>query len=109
MRGRLSTKESNRWNQALEYQALRQFIKLTDPSDSESAAKKIAESVKNELTPRQQEFVRMYYIDQMTMYDIAAETGISVSTVSKTLKRARERLRKFLKYSGRMLLDEMDG
>jgi len=52
--------------------------------------------------------VKLYYIDQMTMYDIASLTGVSVSTVSRTLKRARERLRKFLRYGGRMLLEKLE-
>ena len=91
-----------------EYQALRQFIRLAHSSDSESMAGKVAEAVENELTPRQRELVKLYYIDQMTMYDIASLTGVSVSTVSRTLKRARERLRKFLRYGGRMLLEKLE-
>jgi RNA polymerase sigma factor (sigma-70 family) len=91
-----------------EYQALRQFIRLTDSSDAESTAYRVAEAVQNELTPRQRELVRLYYISQMTMYDIASLSGVSVSTVSRTLKRARGRLRKFLRYSGRILLEKIE-
>ncbi|NCB51073.1 MAG: sigma-70 family RNA polymerase sigma factor [Clostridia bacterium] len=102
------TREESQPTRDQEYQALRQFLRLADSSDSESMAQKIAGAVENELTPRQRELVHLYYIDQMTMYDIAIKSGVSVSTVSRTLKRARERLKKFLRYGGRMLLDKIE-
>ena len=104
----MNTGNMSRWTRDREYQALRQFIRLTESSDAESMAHKVAEAVATELTPRQRELVRLYYINQMTMYEIASMRGVSVSTVSRTLKRARERLRKFLRYGGRMLLDRIE-
>jgi DNA-directed RNA polymerase specialized sigma subunit len=71
----MSTNKGNDWTRDREYQALRQFIRLADSSETDSLAQKIADAVKHELTPRQRELVRLYYIDQMTMYAIAAETG----------------------------------
>lgn len=91
-----------------EYQALRQFIRLIDSSDTDSMAQKVADAVAHELTPRQRELVRLYYIDQATMYAIAEELRLSVSTVSRTLKRARGRLKKYLRYGGRLLLEETE-
>lgn len=104
----MSTSKGNDWTRDREYQALRQFIRLADSSETDSLAQKIADAVENELTPRQRELVRLYYINQMTMYAVASEAGVSVSTVSRTLKRARERLRRFLRYGGRLLLDETE-
>lgn len=61
-----------------------------------------------ELTPRQIELARMYYLDQMLMQDIADARGITVSSVSRTLKRGRARLRRALRYGGPALLDSIE-
>lgn len=52
-----------------------------------------------ELTARQQEMVRLYYDEGMTMPQIAAQLGVNRSTVCRTLRRARERLYRFLRYT----------
>ncbi len=45
-----------------------------------------------ELTERQLQCLRMYYFEERNMYEIAQRTGVSVPTVSRHLKKARERL-----------------
>lgn len=67
----------------------------------------MAAAVESELTPRQRQLVRLYYIQQHTMPDIARELGVSVSTVSRTLRRARARLLRSLRYSGRAILSAL--
>ncbi len=67
-----------------------------------SAEYRIASAMEEELTPRQRQMVRMYYIDQKTMETIAGELGVTTSTVSRTL--ARGRLRRCLRYGGSALL-----
>ena len=52
----------------------------------------------NELTDCQRRYLLHYYRDCMTMRAIAAEYGVNVSTVSRTLRRARNRLRRILQY-----------
>ena len=52
-----------------------------------------------ELTARQEEFVHMYFDLKMSVTAIAEKEGIHKSSVSRTLKRARERLKSYLKYS----------
>jgi DNA-directed RNA polymerase specialized sigma24 family protein len=54
------------------------------------------------------QLVRMYYIDQMLMSDIAATLGLDLSTVSRTIKRGRERLRRSMRYGGRTLLSSAE-
>lgn len=54
---------------------------------------------REELTRRQQEIVRLYYDEGMTVRQIAAEIGRNPSTVSRTLRRAKERLHRCLRYS----------
>ena len=52
-----------------------------------------------ELTTRQREMVSLYYDQGMTIPQIAEQLGLNRSTVSRTLRRARERLYRFLQYS----------
>ena len=54
---------------------------------------------KLELTPRQAEMIHLYYDRGYSMPQIARELGIYTSSVSKTLKRGMERLKRYLKYS----------
>lgn len=50
----------------------------------------------------------MYYIEQMPMQDIADELGLHISSVSRTIKRGRERLKSALSYGGRNLLASLE-
>lgn len=52
-----------------------------------------------ELTERQREMVALYYDQGMTMPQIAERLGVKRSTVSRTLRRARDRLHRFLRYT----------
>ncbi len=52
-----------------------------------------------ELTPRQQELLSMYFDQGMTVPQIARELGVNRSTVSRTLRRAKERLYRCLRYA----------
>ena len=52
-----------------------------------------------ELTQRQQQLLRLYFEEGETMPQIARELHVSCSTVSRTLRRARERLYRCLRYS----------
>ena len=52
-----------------------------------------------ELTPRQRQMLALYYDQGMTIPRIAEELGVNRSTVSRTLRRARERLYRCLRYA----------
>ena len=52
-----------------------------------------------ELTPRQQEMLHLYYDLGLSIPQIARERGVHKSSVSRTLARARERLKRYLQYS----------
>ncbi len=61
--------------------------------------KLISEIAKRELSQRQKACVHMYYADNIKMEDIAKELGITKSTVSKHIKKAKLCIEKYLKYS----------
>ena len=54
--------------------------------------------IMEELTPLQREALIAYYIQGQTITQIARDRGVQKSTVSRTLHRAEEKLRRFLRY-----------
>ena len=52
-----------------------------------------------ELTPRQAQLLHLYYDLGYSMSGIAGELGIDKSTVSRTISRGRERLKRYVQYS----------
>lgn len=51
-----------------------------------------------ELTPRQNQMLDLYFEHSMNMVEIARELGVNPSTVSRTLRRAKKRLYSCLRY-----------
>lgn len=54
--------------------------------------------IREELTDLQRETLLDYYFRRMTIPQIAAQRGVHKSTVCRTLHRAEDRLRRYLKY-----------
>ena len=54
--------------------------------------------IMEELTPLQREALIAYYIQGQTITQIAQDRGVQKSTVSRTLHRAEDKLRRFLRY-----------
>ena len=60
--------------------------------------KRVQRVIQEELTPLQREALIAYYFQEQTMAQIAEARGVNKSTVCRTLHRAEQKLRKFLKY-----------
>ena len=54
--------------------------------------------LQEELTPLQRQTLEDYYFHHRTIPQIATERGVNKSTVSRTLRRAEDKLRRYLKY-----------
>lgn len=54
--------------------------------------------MQKELTQMQRETVLAYYFENKTLQEIAQERNVNKSTICRTLKRAENRLRRFLQY-----------
>ena len=54
--------------------------------------------IREELTLIERETLTAYYFQEMTVAQIALARGVNKSTVSRTLRRAENRLQKYLKY-----------
>ena len=64
----------------------------------EQQLKRVQRVIREELTPLQREILTAYYFQEMTITQIAEERGVNKSSICKVLKRAEDRLRRFLKY-----------
>ncbi len=71
--------------------------------DNEEQLDRLRQNMKKvrevELTDRQAEMIHLYYDLGMSIPQIARNQGLHKSSVSRTLKRGRERLKKYLQYS----------
>ena len=60
--------------------------------------KRVQRVIDEELTQLQKQTLVAYYFQEQTIPQIAADRGVNKSTVSRTLRRAENKLRRFLKY-----------
>ena len=60
--------------------------------------KRVQQVIMQELTSIQRETLLAYYIEELNIIEIARRRGVAKSTVSRTLNRAEERLRRYLRY-----------
>ena len=80
----------------------------TNTSEIDQLKRNLIRAIREELTPRQQEMLYLYYSRQINMPSISKQMGVSVSTVSRTIKRAETRLQRCLRYGARAYLKSMD-
>lgn len=64
----------------------------------EVAAKRIRRVIQEELTELQRYVILAYYFQEKKIPEIARERGVQKSTVSRTLHRAEQRLKRCLQY-----------
>lgn len=64
----------------------------------EMQLKRVQRVIQEELTPLQREALLAYYFQEKTIAQIAQERGVNKSTVCRTLHRAEDKLRRYLKY-----------
>ena len=64
----------------------------------------LAKALREEVTDRQRQVLFLYYVQGMNMRQIAEALGVERSTVSRTLKRGEERIRRRMRYGGADLM-----
>ena len=80
---------------------LSMWLKENSNSNSELVVRlqqNLTRARQQELTARQQEVLGLYFDEGMTMPQIAGQLGVTASTVSRTIRRAKRRLYKCLRY-----------
>jgi len=68
----------------------------------------LTHALRQDITPRQREYMMLYYGKCMSMADIAKELGVNKSTVSRTIRRGRDRLFRCLRYGASNLLEQAE-
>ncbi|MGN1480632.1 RNA polymerase sigma factor [Porcipelethomonas sp.] len=76
------------------------FSEYEDESEEKRAKIKnvMARVIKNDLTARQREIIVLYYYNNKGVAEIAEMLHVCPSTVSRTIKAARAKIYKYLKY-----------
>ena len=64
-------------------------------------------AIKEELTDRQQQVMILYYVQEMTIGEVAEHLNVCVSTAYRTLRRGENRLRRCLRYGAAAYLQSM--
>ena len=64
----------------------------------------LARALREDVTPRQRQFLLLYYGEQLNMRQIGERLGVDKSTVSRTIKRGEARLRRCLRYGAESFL-----
>lgn len=59
---------------------------------------RIQRVIQEDLTDVQREILIAYYFQEQTIPQIAAQRGVNKSSICRTLHRAEDRLRRYLKY-----------
>lgn len=68
----------------------------------------LTHALRQDITPKQREYMLLYYGQGMSMEAIARQSGVNKSTVSRTLKRGRQRLYRCLRYGASNLLEQAE-
>lgn len=80
---------------------MHQFSAPGEEAPNEQMARLLAHlpgAIERELTDRQRQLLTMYFYENMNICQIADELHLNPSTVSRTLRRATQRLRRVLQY-----------
>lgn len=72
----------------------REDIICTNNNERQKYKNFLLKTINNILTPNQKEYIIEYYFFNMKMKDIAEQNNINISTVSKTIKRGTEKIKK---------------
>ena len=59
----------------------------------------LARALRQDVTPRQREYLMLYYGEGLNLREISQRLGVNKSTVSRSLTRSVERLYRSLRYS----------
>ena len=59
-----------------------------------------------DITEKQRKYLLLYYADGLNMNEIGRQEGVDKSTVSRTIRRGEERLRRCLRYGAKRFLTD---
>ena len=66
----------------------------------------LSKALRQDVTPKQRQYLLLYYGKGMNLTQISQKLGVNKSTVSRTMKRGRARLYRCLRYGAASLLED---
>ena len=82
--------------------------RIEEMDDEEDGHSKLLENlmrcIREDVTPRQREVLLLYYFREMRQTEIAQQLGVARSTVSRTIRRGEQRLKRCLRYGAERYL-----
>lgn len=78
--------------------------KNTNEEELDQLKKALWRALREDITRKQRDYMLMYYADGLSMGQIAAKMEVDKSTVSRTIRRGEENLRRCLRYGAKRLL-----
>lgn len=84
---------------------IRNSLVIAQIPDDEAAANKklmikrcLRKVIEEQLSPRQKTYLMLYYYEEDSMRKIAESYGVNISTVSRTITRAKHKIEHYLRY-----------
>ena len=78
----------------------------TNTNTLDRVKRNLVVALREDITARQREVLLLYYGQGLNMRQIGERLGVDKSTVSRTIKRGEERLRRCLRYGAKSFLEE---
>ena len=84
---------------------MKELEEMEDEQDRHSRlVDNLMRCIREDVTPRQREVLLLYYFRGMRQKDIAQQLGVARSTVSRTIQRGEQRLKRCLRYGAERYL-----
>lgn len=83
-----------------------QFMAEDNSRQISRLKRNLSRALRQDITEKQRLYLTLYYGRNMTIEAIADQQGVNKSTVSRTLRRGRQRLYRCLRYGAASLLEE---
>lgn len=80
----------------------------TNSSQMDRLRHNLIRCLREDVTERQRDMLTMYYVQGLNQRQIGEALGVDKSTVSRTIKRGEQRLRRCLRYGAQRYLTHMD-
>lgn len=72
----------------------------TNAAKLDRMKRNLIRALNEDVTEKQRAYLALYYAEGLNMREIGERLGVDKSTVSRTVKRGEERLRRILRYGG---------
>ena len=82
------------------------FMAEDDSAQINRLKRNLARALRQDVPPKQRKYLMLYYGEGLNLREISQRTGVNKSTVSRTMKRGRERLHRCLRYGAATLLED---